>query len=83
MIVAYRAPVLNGKTGREEKSPIHVADVMRMRESNFAPVGGSGQPNAVVADGVQTVERKTSGEISGAPLKSSVESLELGEAKRV
>ena len=57
MIVAYRAPVLNGKTGREEKSPIHVANVMRMRESNFAPMSGSGQPTAVVAEGGRTVER--------------------------
>ena len=33
LIVAYRAPVLlNGRTVREEKSPIHVADVIRMRE---------------------------------------------------
>ncbi len=32
MIVAYRAPVLlTGRAGREEKSPIHVADVMKMR----------------------------------------------------
>jgi hypothetical protein len=36
LIVAYRAPVLsNGRTGREDKSPIHVADVMRMRESSL------------------------------------------------
>ena len=36
LIVAYRAPVLDsGRTGREEKSPIHVADVIRMRESNL------------------------------------------------
>jgi hypothetical protein len=34
-IVAFRAPVLaGGKTGREEKSPIHVADVIRMSDSN-------------------------------------------------
>ncbi len=34
MIVAYRAPVLlTGRTSREEKSPIHVADVMKMREA--------------------------------------------------
>ncbi len=33
LIVAYRAPVLlNGRTGRKEKSPIHVADVVRMKE---------------------------------------------------
>ena len=31
LIVAYRAPVLaDGKEVREEKSPIHVADVIRM-----------------------------------------------------
>ena len=46
-------------------------------------MGGSGRPTAVVADGVPTVERKTSGEISEAPLKSRVESLELGEAKLI
>ena len=35
LIVAYRAPVLaDGKIGREEKSPIHVADVMRMSGLN-------------------------------------------------
>ena len=35
LIVAYRAPVLaDGKTGREEKSPIHVADVIRMSGLN-------------------------------------------------
>ena len=34
-IVAFRAPVLaGGKIGREEKSPIHVADVIRMSDSN-------------------------------------------------
>ena len=35
LIVAYRAPVLNGRTGREEKSPIHVADVIRMSQMNL------------------------------------------------
>ena len=34
-IVAYRAPVLaNDKIGREEKSPIHVADVLRLVEKS-------------------------------------------------
>ena len=34
-IVAFRAPVLaGGKIGREEKSPIHVADVIRMMNAN-------------------------------------------------
>ena len=34
-IVAFRAPVLaSGKIGREEKSPIHVADVIRMSAVN-------------------------------------------------
>jgi hypothetical protein len=34
-IVAYRAPVLaNDKIGREEKSPIHVADVIRISDAN-------------------------------------------------
>ena len=34
-IVAFRAAVLaGGKIGREEKSPIHVADVIRMSDSN-------------------------------------------------
>ncbi len=32
MIVAYQAPVLlTGRTSREEKFPIHVADVIRMK----------------------------------------------------
>ena len=36
LIVAFRAPVLaDGRTGREEKSPIHVADVVRMSEANL------------------------------------------------
>ena len=31
LIVAYRAPVpSNGVTGKEEKSPIHIADVIKM-----------------------------------------------------
>ena len=31
LIVGYRAPVLSsGMLGREEKSPIHVADIVRM-----------------------------------------------------
>ena len=31
LIVAYRAPVRsNGETGNEEKSPIHIADVIKM-----------------------------------------------------
>ena len=35
LIVAYRAPVLaHGKIGREEKAPIHVADVIRMSGVN-------------------------------------------------
>ena len=35
-IVVYRAPVLVNRTGREEKSPIHVADVVRlMDETEF------------------------------------------------
>ena len=35
LIVAYRAPVLiAGQIGREEKSPIHVADVIRMSNQN-------------------------------------------------
>ena len=34
LIVAYRAPVLaGGRVGREEKSPIHVADVIRMSQN--------------------------------------------------
>jgi hypothetical protein len=41
LIVAYRAPVLlGGRTGREEKSPIHVADVMRMRELSLKQRSG-------------------------------------------
>ena len=35
-IVVFRAPVLENRTGREEKSPIHVADVVRlMDETEF------------------------------------------------
>ena len=30
LIVGYRAPVLQGRLGKEEKSPIHVADIVRM-----------------------------------------------------
>ena len=54
-----RAPVLDGRTGREEKSPIHVADVMRMKQSNLRPeLEGSESSAAVVSRGDKFVERK-------------------------
>ena len=45
LIVAYRAPVLStGHVGIEEKSPIHVADVVRMMsETNPAKRGSGGE----------------------------------------
>ncbi len=53
-----RAPVLDGRTGREEKSPIHVADVMRMR-SNLRPEIWSERSAASAASrGEKSVERK-------------------------
>ena len=58
LIVAYRAPVLlNGRTGREEKSPIHVADVIRMRELSLR-LSKSG--------GDRPAERKARGGLTGA-----------------
>ena len=57
LIVAYRAPVLDGRTGREEKSPIHVADVMRMRESN-RPESWSGRSTTVDSHGDKSVDHK-------------------------
>ena len=36
-IVAYRAPILgSGSTGKEEKAPIHVADVVKLIEESAA-----------------------------------------------
>ena len=36
MIVTYRAPVLlTDRTGREEKPPMYVADIIRMEELNI------------------------------------------------
>ena len=58
LIVAYRAPgLLNGRTGREEKFPIHVADVIRMRELSLR-LSKSG--------GDRPAERKARGGLAGA-----------------
>ena len=96
LIVPYRAPVLDsGRAGREEKSPIHVADVIRMRESNLrldyksghsaqeAVVSGikSGLSAGAHTVGDRTVERRA-GNIQAAT-SDSVESLEPDRAKRV
>ena len=48
LIVEVRAPVLaDGRTGREEKSPIHVADVVRMSEANLKLSGAQGDLDGV------------------------------------
>ena len=46
LIVGYRAPILNfGKIGNEEKSPIHIADIVRMcGMSASSPTAGPDQP---------------------------------------
>ena len=60
LIVAYRAPVLlNGRTGREEKSPIHVADVIRMRELNL---------RLSKSDGDRSAKRKARGGLAGGDI---------------
>ena len=45
LIVGYRAPVLsNGKLGREEKSPIHIADIVRMH--GLSTSSSTSEPNS-------------------------------------
>ena len=58
LIVAYRAPILDGRAGREEKSPIHVADVIRMSQSNLRPANRSVSSVATDSCGEKSVDRK-------------------------
>ena len=75
LIVAYRAPVLgNGRTGREEKSPIHVADVMRMRESSLR-LGDKSRSTAAVDFGGERARDRMAVDFSEAPRARSGESM--------
>ena len=66
LIVAYRAPVLlNGRTGREEKSPIHVVKVVRMRELSIR-LGKSRSTAAVDSGGDRAVERMASSQLGAS-----------------
>ncbi len=51
--------LLNGRTGREEKSPIYVVDVVRMRELSIR-LGKSRSTAAVDSGGDRAVKRKAS-----------------------
>ncbi len=64
--------LLNSRTGREEKSPIHVADVVRMKELS-SRLRKSGDDSFG--------ERKARDELAGAT-SAEVERLKLAEAKR-
>ena len=51
LVVAYRAPMLStGQVGIEEKSPIHVADVIRMMSESNPAKGGSGRKDSTSGD---------------------------------
>ena len=51
---------MSGRTGREENSPIHVADAIRMRESSIRLKEKSRSTAAVDFGGDRAVERKAS-----------------------
>ena len=81
LIVAFRAPVLaDGRTGREEKSPIHVADVVRMSEADLKLRGAQSDSDGVPEHNVDRavksnpVNLRREDETVGA--KGRVESLE-------
>ena len=57
--------LLNGRTGREEKSPIQVADVVRMRELSIR-LGKSRSTAAVDSGGDRAVERKASSSLGAS-----------------
>ena len=51
LIVAYRAPVRsNGETGNEEKSPIHIVDVIKI-------MGGAGNQDKMTLEYWQSHQR--------------------------
>lgn len=56
VIVADRAPVVNGVTGREEARPIHVADVERMLELHLNHPATT--PMVILSDGSRGVSVK-------------------------
>ena len=57
--------LLNGRTGREEKSPIHVADVVRMKELSRR-LGESRSTAAVDSGGDRAVELKASSQLGAS-----------------
>ncbi len=61
LIVAYLAPVLlNDRAGQEEKSSIHIADVIRMKELIIRLKKRSRSTAVVDSGGDKAVERKAS-----------------------
>ena len=99
LVVAYRAPILaDGRKGREEKSPIHVADVIRMSgldsvsrgevqaAKSSSRSGGRSDRADVPVVGVNTVghkEQYSDGRLESGVTTNSVEPLAKKYSKRV
>ena len=83
LIVGYRAPVLHGgKKGKEEKSPIHVADIVRMCGiSTSSPKMGSDPADKI--KGVLKQKVPAAAEVAGPKLRSAEERGDYTKSVRV
>ncbi len=72
--------LLTGRTGREEKSPILVADVMKMREASLRR-GGRSLERGATSDGVERLVEDKRDKFELREFPDLSEGVEVGESK--